>query len=82
MDADHIRRLIQAALPEAEVRVSGAVGVHFDAEVVSATFAGLRPLQRHRVVYAALGDLMGGAIHALALRTLTPEERADAAPGL
>lgn len=82
MDADHIRRLIQAALPEAEVRVSGADGVHFEAEVVSATFAGLRPLHRHRMVYAALGDLMGGAIHALALRTLTPEERADAAPGL
>lgn len=78
MDADHIRRLIQAAMPEAEVRVSGADGVHFEAEVVSAAFAGLRPLQRHRLVYAALGDLMGGAIHALALRTLTPEERGDA----
>jgi acid stress-induced BolA-like protein IbaG/YrbA len=82
MDADHIRRLIQAAMPEAEVRVSGADGVHFEAEVVSVAFAGLRPLQRHRMVYAALGDLMGGAIHALALRTLTPDERAEAAPGL
>jgi stress-induced morphogen len=35
---------------------------------------GTLPLARHRLVYATLGDLMGGEIHALALRTLTPEE--------
>lgn len=74
MDAEQIRGLIQAALPEARVRVSGADGVHFEAEVVSAAFTGKRPLERHRLVYAALGDLMGGAIHALALKTWTPEE--------
>ncbi len=37
-------------------------------------FAGKLPLARHRMVYATLGELMGGAIHALSLRTLTPEE--------
>ncbi|MFB9068663.1 BolA family protein [Pseudofulvimonas gallinarii] len=75
MDAEQIRQLIQAGLPDAEVRVHGDDGVHFEAEIVSPSFAGLRPLQRHRLVYATLGDLMGGAIHALALRTLTPDER-------
>jgi acid stress-induced BolA-like protein IbaG/YrbA len=74
MDAEQIRQLIQAGLPDADVRVFGDDGVHFEAEVVSTTFAGLRPLQRHRLVYATLGELMGGAIHALALRTLTPDE--------
>jgi stress-induced morphogen len=44
--------------------------------VVAAQFAGKLPLARHRLVYATLGDLMGGAIHALALKTLTPEEAA------
>jgi acid stress-induced BolA-like protein IbaG/YrbA len=75
MDAEQIRQLILAGVPDAEVRVWGDDGVHFEAEVVSPAFAGLRPLQRHRMVYDALGDLMGGAIHALALKTLTPGER-------
>jgi stress-induced morphogen len=48
--------------------------VHFEALVISPSFAGKLPLARHRMVYATLGELMGGAIHALALRTLTPEE--------
>jgi stress-induced morphogen len=50
--------------------------VHFEAEVVAEQFAGKLPLARHRLVYATLGDLMGGAIHALALKTLTPAEAA------
>ncbi len=41
---------------------------------VAACFAGLRPLQRHRLVYDAAGDLLPGRIHALQLRALTPEE--------
>jgi stress-induced morphogen len=50
--------------------------VHFEALVVSPGFAGRRPLQRHQQVYGALGTLMGGEIHALALTTLTPDELA------
>lgn len=65
-------------LPDARVEVAGEDGVHFEAVVVSAAFAGKLPLARHRMVYATLGTLMGGAIHALALRTLTPEEDARA----
>ena len=76
MDTSTVRDLIQQGLPEASVEVHGPDGVHFEARVVSAAFAGKLPLARHRMVYATLGDLMGGAIHALSLRTLTPEEAA------
>jgi acid stress-induced BolA-like protein IbaG/YrbA len=74
LDTGTIHHAIQAALPDAHVEVRGDDGVHFEALVVSDRFAGLPPLARHRRVYAALGDLVGGAIHALSLRTLTPEE--------
>lgn len=74
MDAETIRQLIQQGLPDAQVQVQGDDGVHFEATVVSPAFAGKMPLARHRMVYATLGDLMGGAIHALALKTVTPDE--------
>lgn len=74
MDSQTITQLIQQGLPDAVVRVDGEDGVHFEALVVSAAFAGKLPLARHRMVYATLGDRMGGEIHALALRTMTPEE--------
>jgi acid stress-induced BolA-like protein IbaG/YrbA len=74
MDTQTIKTLIEQGLPGASAHVLGADGVHFEATVVAAQFAGKLPLARHRLVYATLGDLMGGAIHALALKTLTPEE--------
>jgi len=76
MDSDRIKSLIEAGLPGARAEVSGEDGVHFEATVVAGQFAGKLPLARHRMVYATLGDLMGGQIHALALKTLTPEEAA------
>jgi acid stress-induced BolA-like protein IbaG/YrbA len=61
-------------MPEAVVRVLGDDGRHFEAVVVSATFAGRSRVQQHRMVYEALGGRMGSEeIHALALRTYTPE---------
>ncbi|WP_243039220.1 BolA family protein [Dyella sedimenti] len=74
MDAATIQAMIEQGLPGARAAVSGDDGVHFEAEVVAEQFAGKLPLARHRLVYATLGDLMGGAIHALALKTLTPAE--------
>lgn len=74
MNADAIRQLIEQGLPGARVSVQGEDGVHFEATVVSEAFAGKLPLARHRLVYATLGERMGGEIHALALRTLTPDE--------
>jgi acid stress-induced BolA-like protein IbaG/YrbA len=80
MDAASIQALIEQGLPGASVTVRGDDGVHFEADVVASQFAGKLPLARHRMVYATLGELMGGAIHALALKTLTPEERSARGP--
>ena len=74
MDTRTIQTLIEQGLSGASAQVQGADGVHFDATVICAAFAGKAPLARHRVVYATLGERMGGEIHALSLRTLTPEE--------
>ena len=76
MNADTIRQLIETGLPGSRVEVQGEDGVHFEAVVVCEAFAGKLPLARHRMVYATLGEKMGGEIHALQLRTLTPEEAA------
>ena len=74
MNADTIRHMIEQGLPGAQARVQGEDGVHFEATVVSEAFRGKLPLARHRMVYATLGERMGGEIHALALKTLTPDE--------
>lgn len=76
MDTKTIHDLIQKGLPDASISVEGPDGVHFEARVISQAFAGKLPLARHRMVYATLGEHMGNAIHALSLRTLTPEEAA------
>jgi len=76
LDAQTIKGLIETGLSDATVSVYSTDGVHFEASVICPAFAGKRPLARHRMVYATLGDLMGGAIHALALQTLTPDEAA------
>lgn len=81
MDANTIRTLIEQGMPDAQVSVEGPDGVHFEARVVSGDFRGKLPLARHRLVYATLGERMGGEIHALALRTLTPEEFEAAGTG-
>ena len=76
MNADSIRQMIETGLPGARAEVQGEDGVHFEATVVCDAFAGKLPLARHRMVYATLGEKMGGEIHALQLRTQTPEEAA------
>ena len=82
MNPELIRQLIEAGLPGAIVTVSGEDGVHFDALVVSDDFRGKLPLARHRMVYATLGERMGGEIHALSLKTLTPDEAAQVSQGV
>ena len=76
LNADTIRQLIEQGLPGARAEVRGDDGVHFEATVVAESFRGKLPLARHRMVYATLGDCMGGEIHALALKTVTPDEAA------
>jgi acid stress-induced BolA-like protein IbaG/YrbA len=79
MNAIQIQQLIESGLPGAHARVAGEDGVHFEAVVVSEAFRGKLPLARHRMVYATLGERMGGEIHALSLRTLTPDEAGPSA---
>lgn len=76
MNREQVAAMIQAGLPDAQIDVQSEDDVHFSALVVSAEFEGLRLLQRHQLVYRALGDKMGGEIHALAIRALTPGELA------
>ncbi|MBT8069798.1 MAG: BolA/IbaG family iron-sulfur metabolism protein [Xanthomonadales bacterium] len=73
MDSTTIAQMIRKGLPGAEVTVTGDDGVHFEAVVRTAEFAGKSTLARHRMVYATLGELMGNEIHALGLRTELPE---------
>ncbi|HEX7339214.1 MAG TPA: BolA/IbaG family iron-sulfur metabolism protein [Rhodanobacteraceae bacterium] len=81
MKTQAIKTAIEQAVPDATVEVRSDDEVHFEARVVSDAFAGKLPLARHRMVYAALGDDMGNAIHALSLKTLTREEAARTSRG-
>jgi acid stress-induced BolA-like protein IbaG/YrbA len=76
MSPQQIAELIQRGLPGSRASVTSGDNVHFEAVVVSPAFAGKRPVQRHQLVYATLGSLMGNEIHALALQVFTPEEYA------
>jgi len=67
---DTLKALVLEAIPDAEVQVSCYSGDdHFEMEVVSASFAGKTRIAQHKMVYAALGDNMRAAVHALALKT-------------
>jgi acid stress-induced BolA-like protein IbaG/YrbA len=74
MTPAEVTSLIRAGLPDAQVQVASDDDTHFEAVVVSPAFAGKRPLARHQIVYAALGERMGREIHALSIRAYTPEE--------
>jgi acid stress-induced BolA-like protein IbaG/YrbA len=76
MTPQQVADLIRQSLPGADVIVRSGDNVHFESRIVSSAFAGKRLLQRHQLVYAALGALMGGEIHALSIDALTPEESA------
>lgn len=83
-----IRRALEAALAPQFLEVedeshhhAGHAGAadgrgHFRVDIVSAAFAGLNPIARHRAVYSAVGNLMTTDIHALAIRARTPDEAA------
>jgi stress-induced morphogen len=68
---DALRELLLAAFPAARVEVTDLTGTkdHFQAVVVTPAFDGKTRIEQHKMVYAALGDLMAGEIHALALTT-------------
>jgi acid stress-induced BolA-like protein IbaG/YrbA len=71
--AESVKAGIAAGLSCEHLEVMGD-GQHFQALVVSAAFAGKSRVQRHQLVYGALGERMREEIHALSMQTLTPEE--------
>ena len=75
MAASEIERLVKAAIPDAEVKISDLAGDgdHYAARVVSKSFAGLSRIKQHQAVYAALGGRVGGELHALQLETAVPQ---------
>lgn len=64
---------IRTGLPGTEVSVEGD-GAHFEAVIIHPDFAGKSPIQRHQMVYKALGERMKSQIHALSMKTMTPDE--------
>lgn len=74
MPAAEIEALIKAALPDAQVTMTDLAGDndHWAAHVVSSAFVGKTRVAQHKLVYAALGDRMGGVLHALQLTTGVP----------
>ena len=74
---ESVKAGIQAGLACEHLEVAGD-GQHFQALIVSSEFEGRSRVQRHQLVYAALGERMREEIHALSMKTLTPQEwRAD-----
>ena len=73
---DKVQSYIEKGLACEQVSVVGD-GQHFEALIVSEAFRGKSRVQRHQLVYAALGERMREEIHALSMRTLTPEEAAN-----
>jgi acid stress-induced BolA-like protein IbaG/YrbA len=70
---ESVKAGIESGLACEHIEVEGD-GQHFQALVVSVAFAGKSRVQRHQLVYAALGERMREEIHALSMRTLTPQE--------
>ena len=73
VDPESVKAGIASGLACEHLEVIGD-GQHFQAVIVSPAFAGKSRVQRHQLVYAALGERMREEIHALSMRTLTPEE--------
>lgn len=79
MTADQLKITIIDGLPCDHVEVLGDDGQHFEAVIVSPQFTGKNMVQQHQLVYQALGDRMRAEIHALSMRTFTPERWAQSA---
>lgn len=77
MEAGTVQARIQAGLKDAEVDVRDLTGTgdHFEARVISPAFAGKTMIEQHRMVYATVDDVLKtGELHALSLKTYSPEQ--------
>jgi len=77
MDPEELKSLIEAGIPDARVAVRDLTGTrdHYRVEVVSAAFEGKSLVEQHQMVYKAVGDELGNAVHALSIQTSTPDEQ-------
>lgn len=77
MKAEAIVAKIRQSIPDADVQLKDLTGTedHWEAVIVSETFEGKSPIERHRMVFDALAEEMKGPIHALTLKTFTPSQR-------
>ncbi|MCX5617570.1 BolA family transcriptional regulator [Bombella sp. TMW 2.2543] len=75
MTADEIEKTLRAAFPDAEIMVEDLAGDgdHFACEVISETFRGVPRVRQHKLVYEAFGNRVGTELHALAVKTRTPD---------
>lgn len=74
METSAVEQLIRGGIPGAQVQVTGD-GSHFDAVVVSEAFTGLSPIKKQRLVMDAVkAQIASGELHALSIKTFTPEE--------
>ncbi len=73
VEPSSIEQSIRAGLAVTHVQVTGD-GAHFEAVIVSPSFAGLTRVRQHQLVYAALGDRMREEIPALSMKTFSPDE--------
>lgn len=73
LSAEELRSYIMQGLVCDHVEVLGDDGQHFEAVIVSPLFTDKNMVQQHQLVYQALGDRMREEIHALSMRTFTPE---------
>jgi stress-induced morphogen len=81
MDAEILEARIREGVSDvSHMAVRDLTGTkdHWEALIVSSAFAGKSRIEQHQMVYAALGELMAGPIHALALQTYTPESWSEA----
>lgn len=74
LTAENVKTYIESALPCQHVQVEGDDGRHFHALIVSTEFTGKNMVQQHQLVYKSLGEKMKQDIHALSMKTLTPEQ--------
>jgi acid stress-induced BolA-like protein IbaG/YrbA len=73
LSANELKTYITNSLACEHIEVRGDDGQHFEALIVSPSFVGKNMVQQHQLVYQALGDRMRSEIHALSMRTFTPE---------
>ena len=71
---ESIQKNIAQGMATEHLSVVGDDGTHFEAVIVSEAFAGKSRVQRHQMVYQTLGDRMRAEIHALSMKTFTPQE--------